>query len=176
MEAPNRDADLGSKRRIQIGERLVEEKKLGSPHDRAAHRDALPLPTRQLARQSLHQFLEAEQGARLCHPRIDFGGRGFPELQTEGEILFHGEMRVERVALEHHRDVSVFRRQRRYVSLGNFHGSRVYLFEPGDDAKERGFAATARTHEHAKLAARQRHVDAAQDWALPKGLLDAARA
>ena len=54
----HRDAQLG----VEIRERLVEQEDLGIAHDGAAHRDALALPARELARIALQVGVEVPEG------------------------------------------------------------------------------------------------------------------
>ena len=53
---PHLDTESG----VEIRERLVHEEGLGFSHDRASHRDALPLPTRKLARLSFEVVAQTE--------------------------------------------------------------------------------------------------------------------
>ena len=53
-------------RRVEVGERLVEEEYLGLPHDGAADGDALALAARELLRPPLEQVRELQHvGGRL---------------------------------------------------------------------------------------------------------------
>ena len=58
------DAQLG----VEVRERLVHQERLRLAHDRAAHRDALPLAARELRRLAVEQLVEAEQLGDLVDP------------------------------------------------------------------------------------------------------------
>src|SRR3954463_1787242 len=61
-------------------------------------------------------------------------------------------MRVERVALEHHRDVSVARRHVVDDPVADAKPSLADLLEAGDHAKGGGLAAAGRPDEHHELS------------------------
>jgi len=68
-------------------------------------------------------------------------------------------VRVERVALEDHRDVAVFRREVGDVAIADADRARVDGLEPGDHAQHRGLTATRRPDEHEKLRVVHVQVD-----------------
>jgi hypothetical protein len=84
-----------------------------------------------------------------------------------------GHVRVQRVALEHHRDAAP--RGRELVdALGadeQFAGGDV--LEPGDAAQQRRLAAAGRADEDHELAIANLEVDAVQDHGLVEGLVQA---
>ena len=53
-------AHLLAQTRVEVGQRLVEQERLGLPHDGAAHRHALALTARQRLRPPLQQRLQPE--------------------------------------------------------------------------------------------------------------------
>ena len=103
----HRDAQLG----VEVRQRLVEQEHLRVAHDRAAHRHALALAARELARIAVEQVGEPEDLGRRPHPRGDLGLRRVLQHQREGHVVGDRQVRVERVVLEHHRDVALLRRQ-----------------------------------------------------------------
>jgi hypothetical protein len=58
MQLGDLDAHLHPKRRVEVGEGLVEEEDAGLPHDCPADRDTLPLPAGELAWLALEQVLD----------------------------------------------------------------------------------------------------------------------
>ena len=101
------DAEL----RVEVGERFVEQEHLGLAHQRPAHRDALPLPAGQLPRAPPAAGPRARaSGSISLDPAPDLLPRRPALPQAEREVLLHRHVRVERVVLEHHRDVAVLRR------------------------------------------------------------------
>src|SRR5262249_903960 len=101
------DPQLG----VEVGQRLIHEVCLRLTHDRAAHGDPLPLTARQRGRLAVEVLLDAEHPGGLAYPALDLVFGRLALLEAEREVLLHRHMRVERVVLEHHRDVSVFGRQ-----------------------------------------------------------------
>ena len=55
--------------------------------------------------------MNAEDLGRLLHPLLDLGLVELPHLEAEGHVVVDAHMRIERVVLEHHRDVAIHRRQ-----------------------------------------------------------------
>src|SRR6267378_4036348 len=106
--------DLGAHRypelRVEVGKRLIEQEHLGLPYDRAPHRDALALATRELAGVAPQVLHQPEDHRRLLDPHARLLARFAGELQAEGHVVVHAHVRVERVVLEHHRDVPLLRR------------------------------------------------------------------
>ncbi len=80
-------------------------------HDGAAHGDALPLAAGQLARIAGEIRLQVENFGGFPHALGDDAGVGFSQPQRESHVLGHRLVRVERVILEHHRDVALGGRQ-----------------------------------------------------------------
>src|SRR5207237_4507305 len=83
------------------------------------------------------------------------------QLQPERHVRVDGNVRVERVVLEHHGDVAVLGRHivhdvaaDRYVAAGD-------LFETGDHAQGRALAAARGPDQHDELLVRDVEVDAA---------------
>ena len=72
-------------------------------------------------------------------------------------------MRIERVVLEHHRDVALARRHvvHHLVVDGDF--ASGHRFEPGDHAENRALAAAGRPDQHDELAVGDLEVDAVDD-------------
>ena len=56
---------------VEVGQRLVEEERLGVPDDRPAHRDSLPLTTGQVAGLALEVLVELQRLGRVAHLLVD---------------------------------------------------------------------------------------------------------
>ena len=92
--------------RLESGSSI--RKTRGVAHQRAAERHALLLAARELARLALEQMRHVEHLAPPpCTLLVDLGLGQLAHLQREGEVLVDRLLRVERVVLEHHRDVPV---------------------------------------------------------------------
>ena len=109
--------------------------------DRAAHRDALALAAGELRRR-------ADRGAprgraarrrrrRACRSRPSASAAAEPEA----EVVANGQVRIERVALEDHRDVAVARREAGDVAVADRDRSRAASSRPAMSAEQRRLAA-----------------------------------
>ena len=80
------------------------------------------------------------------------------ELEAEGEVVAHGHVRVQRVALEDHRDVAILGGHvvDHPVADAEFAGGD--LLEPGDHPQAGGLAAAGRTDQDHVLAVRDLEV------------------
>ena len=100
------DPQLG----VEVRERLVHEEDLRLADDRPSERDALALTARELLRLALQQASQAESLSGFLDAAVDLGLGPLAQLQTEGHVVVDRHVRIERVALEDHGDVAVFRR------------------------------------------------------------------
>src|SRR5215831_18895264 len=145
-------AHLGAQRRIQVGQRLVEQKHLGTPHQRPTQRHPLPLTARQLARPALVEPLQAQQRRRLAHALRDHLACKARHLEREGQIAAHVHVRVERIALEHHGDVALARRTILHRLPVDPDVPAGRLLEAGDQGQGGRFSAARRTDDGHELA------------------------
>jgi hypothetical protein len=83
-------------------------------------------------------------------------------------------VRVERVALEHHRDVAVLRLDVVDDALVDRDRAGVDLLEPGEHPQQRRLAAARRADQHHELAVRDVERNAVDDFRASKSLLDVA--
>ncbi len=127
--------------------------------DRAAHHDTLPLTSRQRARPSREQRFERERCGGGVDLAVDLVGRALAQPQREAHVLAHVEMRVERVALEHHRDVAIARLELVHAAAADCDLARRDRFETRDHSQQRRLAATGRADEHEELAVGDVEVD-----------------
>ena len=104
--APRRDP----KRGIKVRQRLVEEKHLGITNDRPTESNALALPPRQCVRLTLQEFRQAKDASGILDPAFDLCLIDGSPAQPEREIVLDRHVRIKRVGLKNHRDVTVLRR------------------------------------------------------------------
>ena len=109
LELLDLGARLHAQLGVEVGERLVHQERGRLAHDRAAHGDPLPLPARERARLAVEVGVEAEQLRSLVDALVDLLLVELLQLQAEADVVVDGQVRVERVALEDHRDVAVAR-------------------------------------------------------------------
>ena len=144
----HRDAQLG----VEVAQRLVHQERLRLAHDRAAHRDPLPLAAGQLAGLAVEHLLQAQDARDLVDPRGDVALGRLAQLQAEAEVPAHRQMRVERVVLEDHRDVALARVEPGDVPAADVDRAGRRLLDPGDQLEQRRLAAARRADEHHELA------------------------
>ena len=152
VQLRERGAHADAKLRVEVRERLVEQEGLGLPDDRAAHRDALALPARELRRPPVEQVGEAEQFGDVGDAPRDLVLRRPPGAQAVAEVLAHGHVRIERVALEDHGDVARPRREVGDVPVADRDRAAGHVLEPGEQPEQRRLAAARRADEHQELA------------------------
>ena len=169
---------LGAHRHAQLGvevrERLVEQEHLRVAHDAAPHRDALALAAGELARIAVEQLGEPEDRGGLRHARVDLGARALGEQHAEGHVVAHLHVRVERVVLEHHRDVALLRLHVVHDLAADRDLAAADLLEPRDHAQQRRLAAARGPDQHRELAVGDVDVDAADHVGAAEVLVDVA--
>ncbi|MDF2808962.1 MAG: hypothetical protein K0S43_3908 [Cellulosimicrobium sp.] len=157
-EAPLEARDLGAGLPAQLGvevrQRLVEEERLRVAHDRATHRDALALAAgevRGLAVQVLAQ-VEHVGGALDLPADLLLVVLALGEPERERDVLGHREVRVERVVLEHHREVALARRLLVDARAVDVELAGRDVLEPDDHAQDRRLPRAGRPDEDDELA------------------------
>ena len=73
-------------------------------------------------------------------------------LQREAHVVAHGHVRVQRVVLEHHRDVAVLGRQVGDVPVADVDRSGVDLLQAREHPQRGGLAAAGRSDQDHELA------------------------
>ena len=138
--------------RVEIGQRLVHEERLWVADDRAAHRDALALPSRERPRLLVQRVREPEDASRVTHPNVSLGLRDPAHPEGEPHVLGRGHVRVERVVLEDHGDVAVLRRKVVHHLAVDLHVPVRDRLEARDHAESRCLPAPGRADEDDELA------------------------
>ena len=156
------DARRDAQRRVEVGQRLVEQEHVGLAHDRAADGDALALAAGEVAGIAVEQLVEPQHARRLGDPPLALGRRDAGELQAEGHVLAHVHVRVERVGLEHHRDLALGGGERVDESAADVDVAGGDAVEPGDHAQQRRLAAARRSDQHDEFAVVDGKVDVAE--------------
>ena len=85
----------------------------------------------------------------------------FLRRKPERHVLVHGHVRVERVVLEHHRDVAILRRHVVDDIRSDQDLAARDVLEAGDHAQRRGLAAARRADQHHELLVLDVEIDAA---------------
>ena len=113
MQLCDLDARAEPQFRIEIRQRFVEQENGGLAHQRATERDALALAAGKLRGFTIQHLTQIEDVCGLAHARFRFSAGRAAQTEPERKILRDGHVRIERVILEHHRDVAIARRRRR---------------------------------------------------------------
>ena len=95
--------------RVEVRERLIEEKHVHIPHQRPPNCNALALATRERARLSLEERFNLEDLGRPVHALADLVPCHSGVSQTKGQVSLDRHLRVERVGLEDHPDAALRR-------------------------------------------------------------------
>ena len=157
-------AQRAAQRRVERGQRLVQQQQRRLDGQRAPQRHPLALATRELTWIAL---LEATQAELLDHPRHSARALGAGAIpQAEAEIVRHGEVREERVALEHVADAPGLRgkidpgRAVEEDAPVDDDAPRRRGDQPGQTRQRQRLARSRRPEEHGHPAARRpRHVE-----------------
>jgi hypothetical protein len=142
-------AHLHAQLGVEVGQRLVEQEHLRVAHDGAAHGHALALAAGELRGKRSSSGVRPRMPA--AWPTRSSGGVGPGRLgqgQRKGHVVAHRHVRVQRVVLEHHRDVALLGRRRvdqaspmQDLALGD-------VLQPGHHAQQRALAAAAGADQH----------------------------
>ncbi|MNM81045.1 hypothetical protein D3C81_930320 [compost metagenome] len=175
MQLGDLDARLHAQGRVEVRQRLVEQEHFRVAHDGAADGHALALAARQFLRRALQVFAQIEDGGRLVDFLADDGRIDTGQLQRERHVLEHRHVRVQRIRLEHHRQVALGRWQGRDVAPVERQLAAVDRFQARDQAQQGRLAAAGRSHEDDELALLDFQVDALDGAVLAKEFFDIAQ-
>ena len=165
---PGLDAQL----RVEVRQRLVEQKERRLTYDRPRQRAALLLPAGKLAGSALEQVLDAHPRRGLAHRMRDPVGRGPDHLQGECDVVEHRHVRIQRIALEHHCDIAIARGQQRRVGAVELDLAFGGGLQPCDDAQGGGLARTRRAEQRKELARPDLQIDIVQHARVSERLAD----
>ena len=133
-----------AQRGIKVRQRLVEHEYLRILDDGTADCDALPLATRQLAGQAMQQVPDLQHACHGVDAALDFRALGADILQAEGDVAAYRHVRVERVALKHHGDAALARRQMIHARPVDLDLAGIDRLQAGDHSQQGGFSAAGR--------------------------------
>jgi hypothetical protein len=151
VDLPQFGSQLCPELRVQVRQRLVEQEDLRAPGQRATHRDPLSLSAGQLCRLAVHELIEREQLAHLAHALADDLLVHLPLSQPERQVLRDRLVRIQRVVLEHHRDVAVLRGDAVHDALPDRDSAGGRLVQTRHHPERSGLAAARRSDEHQEL-------------------------
>jgi hypothetical protein len=117
---------------IQIGERLVKKKGPGPANHSSTQGHPLPFAAGELSRLALQDGLQLQRSSYLANPLGDNIAVCSSQAQAETEIVSHGFVWINRVALKDHRQVAFLRRQVRDVLIIQINSTCRRRFQAGD--------------------------------------------
>src|SRR6266545_4028352 len=153
---------LGTQLGVEIRQRFVEKEKPRLAHDRAGERAALLLAAGELSGTPFEQMIDADFRRRFAHRGIDLRITHGDHPQRKSDVLVDAHVRIQRVALEHHRNVARAGLALRDVDALHDHASRIVRLEAGENAQRRGLARARWSQQREELARRDREIDAVQ--------------
>src|SRR2546428_196757 len=155
-------ARFGAQLGIEIRQRLVQEKKAGLAHDGAGERAALLLAAGELPGTPFEQMIDADLCRRFAHRGVDLRTRHGNHAQRKSDVLVDAHVRIQRVALEHHRDVPRAGLALRDVDAFHDHAPCIVRLEAGENTQRRRLARARGSQQGEELAGRDRQIDAVQ--------------
>ncbi len=159
LDARDLGAHLHAQLGVEVRQRLVHQERLRIAHDRAAHGDALALPAGEVRRLALEVLLEVEDLGGLGDLAVDLARVGLGELEREAHVVAHGHVRVQRVVLEHHRDVAIARREVVDALPADDQVAVGDVLQPGDHPQRRGLPTARRSDQDHELPVGDVEVD-----------------
>ncbi len=151
MQGGDLTTHLDSQLRIQVGERLIHQEDLRLTDNGAAHGNTLSLATGKRFRLPVKQLIQIQDLGRFHHLLLNLGLRNLAQLQRESHVVRHRHMRIQRVALENHRDIAVFRLHIVHALAIDIKVAGGNLLQPSNHTQGRGFATSGRTDKNDKL-------------------------
>ena len=147
-------AHLAAELGVQVGKRLIEEERIGLPHNGPSHGHPLALPAREVGRLAFQVVGQFQGGRGVGHQFADLlvGVLALAQPQREGDVFVNRQVRVQRVILEHHRQVAVAGR----LVIDAFPVDQQVaggdVLQAHDHAQQRGLAAARGAHQDDELA------------------------
>ena len=114
----------------------------------ACERDALLLPSRELARQPLVVALQRHELQQLGAPAAPVGAPHAARAQRELDVVGHRHVAEQRVVLEHEADLALPRSDVRDVAPVQDDPAMVDRCQTRDRAQQRALAAAGRAEQH----------------------------
>ncbi len=130
-------AHLHAEFRVEVGERLVHQEGGRLADDRATHSDTLTLTARELSRLAIEIGGQLEDFGGAPNPLLDLLFRHLGQFESKTNVVEDGHVRIQRVVLEHHRDVAILRFDLVDHPVADAHLTRSDLLKSGDHAERR---------------------------------------
>jgi hypothetical protein len=154
---------------IEVGERLVEQDQFRPRRQRAGQRHALLLAAGEFVRILVALAMQADRGQQLATRR--WASLRRLAAEAEGDVLFDGQVRKQRVILKDHADRRFSGGTRCPARLTTCHVQADLaagdLLEAGNAAQQGGLAATRGAEQAGDAALLRAKIDAIDDGLLP---------
>src|SRR3972149_11267142 len=119
-----------------------------------------------------HPLVEPGDLGAVFAPPVDVRLGDLPKLEPEGHVVPDAHMRVQGVALEDHRDVTILGGHVVDDAIADEDGALGDLLKPGDHAQAGGLAAPGRADEDHELSVQDLEGDVADGEHLTVALAD----
>ena len=152
-------AHLHPQERIERGERLVEQQDLRLGDQGAGERDALLLAAGELRRQPRRIGRHRDQLKQFAGALVPRRAVDAAHFQGKCDVVEHGQVRKQRVGLEHHRRAALGRLEVGDVLRAQDDVALADRLVAGDHAQGRGFATAGGAEQAAIGAGRNLQID-----------------
>ncbi|MCY1291882.1 hypothetical protein D9M70_410860 [compost metagenome] len=148
---------------VEVGEGFVEQQQLRLRRQRTGQGHALLLAAGQLVGVAARQCAELDQLQQLAGDALPVGMLA----DAEGDVVGHGQVREQRIVLEHHADPPLLRRQGEAGAGDDLAAeldlALVHRLETGDGAQRGGLAAAGGAEQAADVAGVEVQVELLDD-------------
>ena len=120
-----------------------------------------------MSRVTVAEARQLHEREKLFDARVDLGARHFADAQTETDVVMHGHVVEERIALERETDAARAGRRGGAIDAVDLDAPFVRFLEPGDQAKDGRFAGTRWAEQRGNAPGGGREADAGGGRGLP---------
>ena len=160
---------------VQVRQGLVEEETVGIAHDGPSHGHALALPPGEVLGPAVQIVGELKHLRRLANPPGHLLLRASGEPEGKGHVSGDIHVGVERVGLEHHRDVPLLGRCPGNVLVADEYLAARDRLQAGDHPEGGRFAASGRSDDDNEFAFVEMQIHHRNDIRGPERLGDTGK-
>ena len=159
--------------RVQRRQRLIEQQQAWAGDQRTGQSHALALATGQLLRVTTGEVIQLNQLQHFLDPLLGFAAFDLLHALAEGDVLLHGHIGEQRVALEHHADAALLRGNGHQVLAVEQNLPAIDPGQAGDTTQQGGFAAAGRAEQGDEFTLGDLAVDVAENRGIAVALVQA---
>ena len=148
---------------VQVGQRFVQQQHRRPDDQRTRQRHALALAAGELAREAVSVLVQLHQRQRFAHARLAFGAFDVAHLQAKGHVVGDGQVREQRVALEHDPQAARVRLGVGDVAAIQRDGAPGHVGKTGNHLQGCRLAATGRPQQRHEFALLDRQAQVGND-------------